>query len=170
MLKTIKTIALFAVILLTLNACESESKKDINRFIEEMNSEYGYELNAKDFFAEKKQNIIYHTMTDSNTLFSLYSNKNGEIIQCTLSSFDAKNEKNYKFLTAVGTILTNKSTEALEVMLKNAEKTEKYSEDGWTVLIIKNDLAVTYVINQTSSDLYKNNKPTLKDTSNDIDN
>ena len=164
MINPLKTSGFFImiIILISLNACKSESKNDFKEFINEMNLKFGHNLNCDDFFAEKKENIIYHTMIDNNTMFSLYSNKNGEIIQCTLSSFDIKNTNNLNFLTESGLILTGESKESLNVMFKNAETNGTCSEKGWTISIVKNDLAVTYIINRTTSEINDNQKPTVK--------
>lgn len=162
MLKTIKIMLLILIIVSTLNSCKSESKKDLNEFINELNSAYGCNLKQDDFFIEKKENPIYHTMSGENSLLSLYSNKNGEIIQCTLSSFGTKFENNYIFMTAVGVILTNSSKNSIETMLKNAVNTGKDSKNGWTAIFVENDVGTTFIINQTTNEINNNLLPTIK--------
>ena len=162
MIKLIKISVTVFMITLILSSCQSESKKDINELIKTLNSSYSYKFNINDFFAEENENIIYHYMTDKNSLLSLYSNKRGEIIQCTLSSFDQKNENNYKLITDIGNIMTEESKKTFETMLKNALETGKYSQNGWTVIFITNDLGATYIINQTTDNLNHNSLPTMK--------
>ena len=104
-IKKIITIIIIAVFLLFQTSCKSESAKDFNELIKTINSEYGYNFNEEDFTIEKRENIIYHTLIDNQTLLSLYSNKENEIIQCTLSSFNINNQEIFELAAQLGTII-----------------------------------------------------------------
>ncbi len=145
-----------------LTSCTSESEKDINEFLNELNNKYGYDFKTEYFTIEKKENIIYHIMTDNNTLYSLYSNKDGEIIQCTLSSFDKNNKNNYNLLINTGVILTNETQNDFSTFIKNAKKYGVYEENGWTVVLISNTTADTFIINKSGNPINHNNQATLK--------
>lgn len=162
MIKLTKASVIVLMIVFIFSSCHSESKKNINELINDLNSSYGYKLNIDNFFTEEKESIVYHYMADKNSLLSLYSNKNGEIIQCTLSSFDQKNKKNYELLTDIGTILTNESKETFETILRNSAKTGKYSQNGWTAIYINNNIGSTYIINRTTDELNHNGLPIIK--------
>ena len=101
-------------------------------------------------------------MTDNNTLYSLYSNKNGEIIQCTLTSFDKNSKKNYNLLINTGVILTNQTQKDFSTFIKNAQEYGKYEKNGWTVVLISHTTADTFIINKSGNPINHNNQPTLK--------
>lgn len=160
--KTLKIISTVILLLTIMTSCTSESQKNINELLNELNENYGYDFKAEYFTIEKKENIIYHIMTDNNTLYSLYSNKNGEIIQCTLSSFDKNSKKNYNLLIDTGVILTNQTQKDFSTFIKNVQEYGKYEKNGWTVVLISHTTADTFIINKSGNPINHNNQPTLK--------
>ena len=158
--KTLKIISTVILLLTIMTSCTSESQKNINELLNELNKNYGYDFKAEYFTIEKKQNIIYHIMTDNNTLYSLYSNKNGEIIQCTLSSFDINNPDNCKIMSAIGSILTQEKEKNIESILKDPHNHTGFNKHNWKIYIVKNSLGITYIIKQENSE--SGQKPTLK--------
>ena len=165
--KTLKIISTVILLLTIMTSCTSESQKNINELLNELNKNYGYDFKAEYFTIEKKENIIYHIMTDNNTLYSLYSNKNGEIIQCTLSSFDKNSKKNYNLLINTGVILTNQTQKDFSTFIKNAQEYGKYKKNGWTVVLISHTTADTFIINKSGNPINHNNRPTLKNNCSD---
>ncbi len=162
MKKTILSFIMIFIMLISLTSCKSESEINIQELIQKLNSNHNYNFDIKNFNIEQHENIIYHTMIDNKTLLSFYSNKENEIIQCTLSSFDIKNEENFKLITDIGTNLTNFEIKSFEKMLINAKNNGQNSENGWCITIIENELAITYIINHTSNTINNNQLPTLK--------
>lgn len=147
-------------IVLSLTACQSHSEKNIHELIKTLNSAYQYNLNTSDFIIEKSENIIYHKITNDKNILSFYCNKNGEIIQCTLSSFDINNPDNCKIMSAIGSILTQEKEENIESILKDPHNHTGFNKHNWKIYIVKNSLGITYIIKQEISE--SGQKPTLK--------
>ncbi len=147
-------------IVLSLTACQSHSEKNIHELIKTLNSAYQYNLNTSDFIIEKSENIIYHKITNDKNILSFYCNKNGEIIQCTLSSFDINNPDNCKIMSAIGSILTQEKEKNIESILKDPHNHTGFNKHNWKIYIVKNSLGITYIIKQEISE--SGQKPTLK--------
>ena len=147
-------------IVLSLTACQSHSEKNIHELIKTLNSAYQYNLNISDFIIEKSENIIYHKITNDKNILSFYCNKNGEIIQCTLSSFDINNPNNCKIMSAIGSILTQEKEKNIESILKEPHNHTGFNKHNWKIYIVKNSLGITYIIKQEISE--SGQKPTLK--------
>lgn len=160
MIKRISILLTTFTILLSLTACQSHSEKNIHELIKTLNSAYQYNLNISDFIIEKSDNIIYHKITDNKNMLSFYCNKNGEIIQCTLSSFDINNPDNCKIMSAIGSILTQEKEENIESILKDTHNHTGFNKHNWKIYIVKNSLGITYIIKQEISE--SGQKPTLK--------
>lgn len=161
-IKKIITIIIIAVFLLFQTSCKSESAKDFNELIKTINSEYGYNFNEEDFTIEKRENIIYHTLIDNQTLLSLYSNKENEIIQCTLSSFNINNQEIFELAAQLGTIICQQDFITVKAMLDSAQTNSKSTENGWCIAIIQNNNFGTILINKANSEINNNQLPTLK--------
>lgn len=161
MLKKINLICILLVILFNFSSCMYDSDIGMYELVAAINTQHGYKIDTDDFLIEKKENIIYHKMTDNNTLLSLYCNKNGVIIQCTLSCFDINNHTSLELLSAIGSVLTNVSVENFKTSVKKVEYSEKATINGWNITFIKNSLGITYIITQESCEI-SSNKPTLK--------
>ncbi len=159
MIKKISILLITFTIVLYLTSCQSYSEKNIHELIKVLNSEYHYSFNISDFIIEKNENIIYHKITDNKNILSFYCNKNGEIIQCTLSSFDINNSENYKIMSAIGSILTREKSENIESILNNSNNTS-FNKNNWQIYTVKNSLGITYVIKQENSE--SSQKPPLK--------
>ncbi len=156
------SVAIVPLLLIVLSSCKTESAKDINELIKTLNTEYGYTFTTKDFIIEKRENAVYHHITDNGSLLSLYSNKENEIIQCTLSSFDINNQENSELIINIGIILLKQEQKVIKSMLYTAEEKGKCVKDGWNIAIIKNKKFVTYLINRANSEINNNNLPTIK--------
>lgn len=164
MFKKLIAVLTTITIVLSLTACQSHSEKNIHELIKTLNSAYQYNLNTSDFIIEKSENIIYHKITNDKNILSFYCNKNGEIIQCTLSSFDINNPDNCKIMSAIGSILTQEKEKNIESILKGANDHTDFNKNNWKIHIVKNSLGITYIIKQEISE--SGQKPTLK---NEID-
>lgn len=160
MKKKITVIITAITIVLSLTACQSHSEKNIYELIKTLNTEYEYSLNISDFIIEKSENIIYHKITDNKNILSFYCNKNGEIIQCTLSAFDINNSENCKIISAVGSILTKEKAENIESILNQSDNNTNFNKNNWQIYAVKNTLGITYVIKQAGPE--NNPMPTLK--------
>lgn len=160
MIKKISILLITFTIVLSLTSCQSYSEKNIHEIINILNSEYHYSFNISDFIIEKNENIIYHKITDNKNILSFYCNKNGEIIQCTLSSFDINNSENCKIMSAIGSILTREKAENIESILNSSDNNTSFNKNNWQIYTIKNSLGITYVIKQENSE--SNQKPPLK--------
>lgn len=147
-------------IVLSLTACQSHSEKNIHELIKTLNSAYQYNLNTSDFIIEKSENIIYHKITNDKNILSFYCNKNGEIIQCTLSSFDINNSENCKIISAVGSILTKEKAENIESILNQSDNNTSFNKNNWQIYAVKNTLGITFVIKQAGPE--NTPMPTLK--------
>ncbi len=157
--KALVSVTLLSV-MLVFTSCRTDSEYSFHRLIEKLNSEYGYSFKESDFITEKKENIIYQKMTDNKTMLSLYCNKNSEIIQCTLSSFDINNSDNLKTISTIGSILTNEKKEYIESKLKNPDNNFNFCKNNWNIKVVKNQIGITYIISKEGSQ--SNNQPSLK--------
>ena len=155
-----KLIAALATItiVISLTACQSHSEKNIHEIIKALNSSYQYNLNVSDFIIEKSENIIYHKITADKNILSFYCNKNGEIIQCTLSSFDINNPENCRIFSAISSTIVGEKAEKIESLLK--ESTNSFNKNSWKIYTVQNSLGITYIIKQENSESV--HKPTLK--------
>ena len=133
-------------IVLSLTACQSHSEKNIHELIKTLNSAYQYNLNTSDFIIEKSENIIYHKITADKNILSFYCNKNGEIIQCTLSSFDINNPENCRIFSAISSTIVGEKAENIESLLK--ESTNSFNKNNWKIYTVQNSLGITYIIKQ----------------------
>lgn len=158
----IVSIITITIFLFSLSSCKSETEKDIHELIKGLNSIYNYSFEYDDFTIEKRENIIYHIMTDNGSLLSLYSNKEKEIIQCTLSGFNINNSENLKIISEIGTILCNKNASTIKKMLDTAKTNVRCQLNGWNIAVIQNQNFTTYIINRVNSKLNNNQLPTLK--------
>lgn len=158
----IVSIITIAIFLVFLPSCKAETEKDIHELINTLNSTYNYSFEYDDFTIEKRENIIYHIMTDNGSLLSLYSNKEKEIIQCTVSSFNINNTENLKIITEIGTILCNQNASTIKNMLDTAKAKTRCQQNGWNIAIIQNESFTTYIINRANDTLNNNQLPTLK--------
>ncbi len=156
------SVMMIPLLMIMLTSCKSDSAKDLNELINTLNTEYGYTFTSKDFIAEKRENIIYHIITDNGSLLSLYSNRENEIIQCTLSSFDINNQENSELILNIGTIMSKQEQNVIKNMLNIAKEKGKCINNGWNITIIKNQKFVTYLINRANSEINNNNLPTLR--------
>ena len=163
MLKKTLILILSMLTTLTLTACQSYSDMDIYELIDALNNEYSYSFESDDFIIEKKESIIHHVMTDNNSLLSIYSNKKGTIIQCTLSSFNTNNSDLFAYISK---ILIKCDKKQIDSAIKSAVEYGSYEQNGWKITIIKNDLGITYILNHTNAEINNNLKPTLKITMN----
>ena len=162
MIKAIITIIFSGVLLISLSSCQKESRENINELINELNKNQNYCFDLNQFTIEEKENVIYHSMLDNDTLLSFYCNKQHEINQCTLSSFNIKNIENYKLIINIGTILSDINIKDFQEFTNEAKKKGYNTKNGWRLSIIENNLAVTYILNQTTDSINNNQQPTLK--------
>lgn len=162
MIKSIITIIFSGVLLISLSSCQKESRENINELINELNKNQNYCFDLNQFTIEEKENVIYHSMLDNDTLLSFYCNKQNEINQCTLSSFNIKNIENYKLIINIGTILSDINVKDFQEFTNEAKKKGYNTKNGWRLSIIENNLAVTYILNQTTDSINNNQQPTLK--------
>lgn len=160
MIKKISVILTTITIVLSLTACQSNSEKNINELIKTLNAEYQYSLDISNFIIEKNENIIYHKISDNNNILSLYCNKSGKIIQCTLSSFDINNPDNCKIISAIGSILAQEKYESIESILNSSDNNITYNKNNWQIFTVKTSLGITYVIKQDNTEA--DTKATLK--------
>lgn len=150
------------ILMITFSSCKAETEKDFNELIKALNSAYDYDFKYEDFTIEKRENIIYHIMTDNGSLLSFYSNKEKKIIQCTLSGFNINNEENSKIFSDIGKILCKQDSPEFKEMFDKAKTNGRCVENGWNIAIIKNDDFSTYLINRANSKINSNQLPTLK--------
>ena len=75
MIKAIITIIFSGVLLISLSSCQKESRENINELINELNKNQNYCFDLNQFTIEEKENVIYHSMLDNDTLLSFYCNK-----------------------------------------------------------------------------------------------
>lgn len=159
MLKKTCILIILLMTTLTLTACHSDCEMNVYELIDVLNTEYNYTFNIEDFLVEKKESIIYHTMTDNNTLLSLYSTKNETIIQCTLSSF---NTNNLNLFRTISKILIKCDEKTILTTIRNAQQNGSCEQNGWKITIIENDIGSTYILNHVNAEINNSAKPTLK--------
>lgn len=155
-------ISVVVIFLLTLTSCKSESEKDFNELIKELNTDFGYNFEHNKFIIEKRENYIYHFMIDNSSLLSLYTDEENKIIQCTISSYESSNNDNIKLLSDICMILTKQSMDTVKNMIESATANGSCVQNGWNIAIINNGSFITYLINHKTNPINDNQLPTLK--------
>lgn len=152
---------LCVVLFLSLCACTPQNETDINEFLKILETGNIVSASAEDFRITKdSERYRYSYVVNDKMMLCLYSDKNGVIIQCTVTSL----VKDAEFSSACSEItrtFTGKSSKKSKELVKSAFYAPIIS-DGYKLVLIDSQTGFTFIINHESDELNTNEYPTLK--------
>ena len=154
----IKIICIYLTIL-TLTACTSQSKIDINCYIDKINYSEIAEYNINDFCVAEINDEFVYKCVKNNILTSLYCGSDGIINQIVITS-QKRNDYFDKLCTESIKALTYCSQP--KKIYDKAVKSGKSVYSEYQITFIDYDIGKTVIINKANAEINTNANPTLK--------
>ncbi len=145
------------LIILLLPACVGQKQLNIDELLKKYNKITGSELKSTMFNVYKADENYVYKRVENGTLLCLYSDKDGEIIQCTVTAKHNGSQDFDSICISIIEAFADMSAEESEKFLKNPGESGKYK-------LIINDYQIgkTMILNRIDNKLNTNNLPTLK--------
>ncbi len=145
--------------ILTLTACSSQSKIDINRYLDEIYFSDSSDLSIDDFLLTSKGDEYVYKAVKNGALLSVFCNSKGEITQIVITT--QKRSEFYDRLCIASIKAFAGSSQAENEYKKAVATGEAYTGD-FKVTFSDYQIGQTIIINQKSDEINTNNNPTLK--------
>lgn len=159
-MKHIKIIFILTIIL-TLTACSSQSKIDINGYLKKINENNTEKISIENFLLTSKDGeYIYKNAVNSNILLCLYCNSKGEITQITVTCQKKTAQFDELCINSVSAFTKSEQSK------KNFNKAVTTGNDEFSqykITYIDYSVGKTVIINYSDSKINTNQNPTLKD-------
>lgn len=159
MKKTIIPLCLF--LLLTLSACRPQSGADVNEFLKILGTGNIISAEAESFrITKESERYRYSYAVNDSTMLCLYADKDGVIVQCTVTSF-IKNSEYFNICAEITRTFTGRTADESRKLVKSAFDSPVVS-DGYKLALIDSQAGFTFLVNHESDELNTNEYPTLK--------
>lgn len=148
--------------LLTLSSCVGQKEADINIFTERLNSDKAFSLSADGYrITSENERYRYSQMADGNTIICIYTERDGIVVQCTLTTVKNDSIFRNRCAAAVRSFLLN-DKESCSKLTDSAFRNGSVISDGYKLTVIDSEVGITFLINRSDDELNTNESPTLK--------
>jgi len=152
---------LITISMIFLCSCTFQKEEDINEFVNTLSSGEIQSVQAEDFRIKNDgERYRYSYVLKNNIMLCLYADRNGVIVQCTVTAI-SDNSEFALVCNEVTRTFTGKSIEESTALVKKAFK-NPLTSDGYKLTLIDSNVGLTYLINYESDEINTNEYPTLK--------
>lgn len=155
-MKSLKiTVPLLIIVLLT--ACVNQKQLNIDEFLKKYNEISESELRSSMFDISADNEQFIYSRIENGVLLCLYSEKDGEIIQCTVTAKRGSEKSFNSLCLSITEAFTGLSAEESEKLFKSPGISGRYK-------LTINDYGIgkTMILNRADNELNTNDLPTLK--------
>lgn len=154
-MKPFKIIASLFIII-SLTGCVGQQEINIDEFLKKYNLVSNEALDSSMFNIFEDGNYIYSMIHDQN-LICIYSDENGNIVQCTVTSKSPTNANFDKLCIDIICAFTDFDKEKSSEFYKCGGTSERYK-----LFINDYEIGKTMILNFKTNEINNNNYPTLK--------